>query len=51
MIVLQIVLWALGAFAAYLTICFIVGFVSALMGELGLRRRPKFKVVRYEEGE
>lgn len=51
MIVVRVVLWALGAYAAFLTICFIGGFVSALLGELGIRRRPKFRVVRYEETE
>ena len=49
MIVLRIVLWALGAFAAYLTFCFIVGFVSALLRECGIGRRQRFRVVRCEE--
>jgi len=51
MIVVRVVLWALRAYAAFLTVCFIVGFVSALLREFGIQRRPKFKVVRYEEPE
>jgi len=45
MSVWTILWWPLGAFALYLVGCFIAGFVSAL----GIRRRPKFKVVRCEE--
>lgn len=49
MSVWSIPLWVAGAFAAYLAACFVVGFVSALLGELGIRRRPRFRVVHYEE--
>ena len=45
----SILLWPLGAFSAYLSICFVVGFVTELLKALGLRRRPKFRVIRYEE--
>lgn len=51
MIVFRAVLWALGAFAAYLAACFIVGFIGGMAQSLGLRRKPKFKIVRYEEVE
>ena len=46
-----ILLLAVGAFPAFLLCCFVVGFVSALLGEIGIRRKPKFRVIRYEETE
>jgi hypothetical protein len=47
----SILWWPLGAFAAYLAACFIVGFLGAVGKELGIRRKPKFRVIRYEEAE
>jgi hypothetical protein len=49
MIVFQVVLWGLAAFAAYLGACFIIGFMAALLRECGVGRRPRFRVVRYDE--
>jgi hypothetical protein len=51
MIVLKIVLWAVGAIAAFFVCCAIVGFVLGVAEGLGLRRKPRFKVVRVEEEE
>jgi hypothetical protein len=53
MIVLRIVLWAVGAVAAFFLCCFVVGFVGGLTQgmpqALGFRRKPRFRVIRYEE--
>lgn len=49
MIVIQVVVWGLGAFVAYLGVCFIVGFISGMAQSLGLQRRPRFRIVRCEE--
>ena len=55
MIVLKIALWivlaAVGTIAAFLLCCAIVGFVLGVAEALGLRRKPKFKIVRIEEEE
>jgi hypothetical protein len=55
MIVLKIVLWILlataGAIAAFFACCVIAGFVLGVAEGLGLRRQPRFKVVRVEEEE
>lgn len=46
-----VLLSAVGAFAAYLVACFVVGFVAELLKGLGIQRKPKLRVIRYEEGE
>jgi len=38
-----------GAFPAFLLLCFIVGFIGGMAQSLGRQRRPTFRVVRYEE--
>jgi hypothetical protein len=43
--------WSFGAFAVYLAACLVLGFLGALAKGLGIRRKPRFKVVRYEETE
>lgn len=47
--VLRILLWLLGALTTYLLGCFVVGFVLELIKSVGIRRRPKFRVVRPDE--
>lgn len=44
-----IVLSALGAIPAFLLCCFVVGFVGGMAQSLGLQRKPRFRVIRYEE--
>jgi len=55
MIVLKIALWivlsAVGVIAAFFLCCIIVGFVIGVAEALGIRRKPKFKIVRSEEEE
>ena len=50
-IVLWIVLLAVGAIAVCFVGCAIVGFVLGVAEGLGVRRKPRFKVVRFEENE
>jgi len=45
----SILWWPLGILAACLAACFIVGFVGGVAQAMGIRGRPKFRVVRYEE--
>lgn len=47
----SILWWPAGVFAAYVTICFVVGFVAELLKGLGIRRKPKFRVIRCNEEE
>jgi hypothetical protein len=51
MIVVWVLLSAVGAIATVLVGCFIVGFVLGVTEGLGLRRKPRFKIVRIEEEE
>jgi hypothetical protein len=56
----SILRWAAWIVGAYLGTCFLIGCICALVEELGIqrkvkptalgpRRKPKFRVVRYEE--
>ena len=51
MIVVWVLLSAVGVIAAFFLSCIIVGFVSGVAEGLGIRRKPKFKLVRIEEEE
>ena len=49
MIVLKSLLWPIAAITAYFLCCAVVGFVLGVARGLGLRRRPKFRIVRFDE--
>ena len=45
----SILLWPLGAFSAYLSICFIAGFIGGMAKAFAIQRRPKFRVIRFDD--